>query len=402
EDYKRRSNSLRNRNSTKGTATTKTGNKIRVTTGSASLGSSSMTIPNGRIFEAVFASIKDQYRFEEELTAEKKSEMIDAAIAAMVKEMGDKYSSYIEPTKADAFTAGLAGQFEGIGAYVEMIDDNFTITSPIKGSPAEKAGVLPDDIVTAVDGEDIKDKSIQESIALIKGPAETAVTLTILRGLEVKQITVIRGKITIPSVTIKWDKSIPVIGIHQFNRDTKAKFEKILKEEVLTKNPKGLVIDLRNNPGGFLTSAVSMGEFFLNKGDLVFSVDYKKGGQEYTSSRKGELYDFWKKDGKKIAILQNKGSASASEIFTTMIQDYNIGEIVGTVSRGKGTVQEVKNYSNGGILKLTIAKWLSPKGRWIHEKGIIPGIEVEDPTAEERKAKIDLQFDRAVRYVLGG
>ncbi len=354
-----------------------------------------LRIPNARVLESIFGSINARYRFVDELTEEKKTKMIDAAITAMVKELGDKYSSYIEPEKVANFKDGLDGKFEGIGAYVEMIKDDLIITAPIKGSPAEKAGIEPGDVVITVDGESIKGNTIRESIDLIRGPKGTKVVLGILRDGMEKTIDVIRGRITIPSITLKWKNSVPIIGIHQFNRTTGADFKNMWQNEVLPKKPRGLVLDLRNNPGGFLTSAVEMGEFFLEKGKLIFSVEQRNGEKEYRSSRDGELASL-----KKLAVLQNKGSASASEIFTGMIQDYGIGKIVGAKSLGKGTVQEISNYSNGATLKLTVAKWLTPKDRWIHEDGIVPDVEVDDSTTEEKKKDIDRQLDAAIREIL--
>lgn len=355
-------------------------------------------LPNAYILEAIYKEIESRYKFSETLTAEKKRKMMDAAIVAMVKEVGDKYSSYIEPAKAKEFKDDLNGKFEGIGAYVELIDGKFTITAPIKGSPAEDAGILPGDVVTAVDGKSIENMSINDSINLVKGEAGTSVKLTILRvGIGTKEIVVIRGKITIPSVTIEWKNSIPVIGIHQFAKDTKSKLDTILKEEVLPKKPRGIIFDFRNNPGGFLTSAVDIGEYFSRNNEIIFSVEYKNGKQEYRSSRNGELLN-----QKNIIALQNPGTASASEIVIAMLKDTGRAKVIGTKSLGKGTVQEISNYNNAGILKLTIAKWLSPKGNWIHEKGIIPDIEIADPTPEEKKQKLDLQLDRAVRAILDG
>ncbi len=357
-------------------------------------------IPNGRILENVFRKIKTQYRFPEELTEEKETEMIEAAVTAMVNALGDKYTTYMEPEKTKSFQEGLEGQFEGIGAYVEMINEKFTITAPITGSPAEKAGIMPGDIVTKVDGVAVAGKSVTDIVSLIKGPAGSKVLLTIERNAISHDITVIRGQITIPSTTLKWEKSVPIIGIHKFTSTTGQDFKKILVEEVLPKKPRGIVLDLRNNPGGYLTSAVEMGEFFLNEKDLIFSVEYKGNKDEYRSSRKGELYGF-----KNLVILQNKGSASASEIFSSMARDYGIAKIVGTKSHGKGTVQEVDRQANGGTLKLTIAKWLTPKGTWIQEgeeslHGVPVDIEVPDPTIEEKLENIDRQLETAVNEVL--
>ncbi len=356
---------------------------------------SSINAPNMAIMESIYQAINTKYRFSEDLNEEKKKELIDAAIAGMVKALDDKYSSYIEPKKAEDFANNLNGNYEGIGAYVEMIEEKMTITSPLKGSPAEKAGIMAGDVITAVDGDSIKDISISDAIDLIRGPEGSIVVITIERNGAERDISVTRGKITVPSITLEWKSSIPVIGIHQFNKKTSNNFEKMLVEEVLPRNPKGIVVDLRNNPGGYLTSATDIGEFFLDQGKLIFSVEYKDSKKEYKARKNGLLNKF-----NNVVVLTNKGSASASEIFAGMIQDYEIGKIVGSTTLGKGTVQEISNYNNGGTLKLTVAKWLTPKGRWVHEKGIIPDVEIEDPTPEEKKKEIDRQLDTAVNMAL--
>ena len=351
---------------------------------------------NIQVLAAVFDEIERRYKFDDTLDQAKKDEIINTAIASMVKGIGDKYSSYIEPQKAADFKDSLNGEFEGIGAYVEMINDRFTITAPIKGSPAEAAGVLAGDIVNAVDGVSITGLSIREIVDKVRGPSGSKVKLDIIRNGRGLPVTVVRGKITVPSTTIMWKKGIPIIGIHQFTRDTGVKLETMILNEVLPKNPKGLIFDLRNNPGGFLTSAVDVGSLFLKKDAPIFKVEYKSGEQVYPSLKDGILSDF----KGKVVFLQNKGSASASEITTAMIQDYKIGTIVGMSSLGKGTVQEVLNYANGGTLKLTIAKWLSPKNRWIHLQGVTPDVQVSDPTAEEKSRKIDRQIDTALNSIL--
>ena len=360
--------------------------------------SGSSVLPNGRVLEAIYSEILQEYRFDDQLTTAKKEEMIDAAIAAMVKTLGDKYSSYIEPAQSKEFRDGLDGKFEGIGAYVEMIDKQFTITAPIKGSPAEYAGIEAGDVVLKVNGEDILELSQNDIIAKIKGPAGTSVTLLIKRGNTEKELKVVRNKVTIPSVTIEWQDSIPIVGVHQFNNDTQEEFEKILTEHILPKSPRGMVLDLRNNPGGFLTSAVQMGEFFVGNGDLIFTVEEKNNERQYRSSKDGILRNM-----DNIIVLVNKGTASASEILAGMLQDYGKAKLLGTTTLGKGTVQEVLNYPNGGILRLTIAKWLTPKDRWIQDgeiHGLIPDIEIEDPTTEERQLKLDRQKEKAVVEVL--
>ncbi len=352
---------------------------------------------NIAVLEEVMNQIKRKYKFSEDLDEKRQEDMVNQAIVKMVEGLDDKYSIYVEPEKANDFKESLTGQFEGIGAFVEMVDNQFMITAPITGSPAESAGIKAGDIVIAVDGESIDGLPIGESIKKIKGPAGTKVELTILRSGREKKITVTRGAITVPALKLEWKQSIPVIGIHQFSRDTGFKLEQMLKNEVLPKNPRGIIFDLRNNPGGFLTTAVDVGTLFLPKGSRVFSAEYKNREEVFSSKRKGILSDF----DKPMVFLQNKGSASASEILTSMIQDYGIGTIMGTTSHGKGTVQEVVSFTNGGSLKLTVAKWISPKGRWIHEKGVIPDIEVADPSAKDKKSNIDRQMGKAIREILG-
>ena len=352
-----------------------------------------------KMFVFVFYELETRGIFYEDLSDEELNEALEVGLEATVKKIGnitgDKYSSYIKNKKAQDYKQGLDGKFEGIGAYVELIDGKFTITSPIIGSPAEKSGILAGDIVISVDDESIDGKPISESIEMIKGPAGTKVKLSILREEENLDITVTRGKITIPSIELKWQDGIPIIGLHQFTHETKKLFGDLVNE-ILPENPVGLIIDLRNNPGGFLNSAVDVGEFFVDRGDVIFSVEYKKNGsQEYKSTRRGEFFGF-----DNIVVIQNKGSASASEILASMLQDYGIAKVVGTKSLGKGTVQEISNLTNGGILKLTIAKWFSPKKRWIHENGIEPDIEIPDPTLEEKKNKIDKQLDKAIEIIL--
>jgi C-terminal peptidase prc len=350
-----------------------------------------------QVFRSVQNQIEKKYRFGDELTEEKESQMLNQAIEALVKGLEDKYSSYIRPDKAEAFKEQLDGKFEGIGAYVEMVDHRFTITAPIVGSPAEAAGVKAGDVVTHVDDQDISGQTINEIINQVRGHAGTTVKLTILRQGQAQEVVVTRGEITIPPTTLKWQYGIPIIGLHQFSRETAPELKTLLEEEVLTKNPRGLVFDLRNNPGGFLNTAVNVGALFLPEGAEVFRVDYGENIEVFETAENGLLYDY----KGPIVFLQNRGSASASEILTSMIQDHELGTIVGQPSLGKGTVQEVLSFANGASLKLTVAKWITPKGRWIEGTGVIPDIEVADPTETDKKHDIDLQLQTALNIALG-
>ena len=164
-------------------------------------------------------------------------------------------------------------------------------------------------------------------------------------------------------------------------------------------NPRGIVFNLRNNPGGFLTSAVDVGGLFVEKDKVIFSTDYRDASRNtvYRAATDGVLKDY-----PNLVFLQNKGSASASEILNGMIQDYGVGTIIGETSVGKGSVQSILNFFNGGNLKITVAKWLTPNGRWIDEVGVVPDIEVTSPTAEEKLQNVDRQLDRAVQRVIQG
>jgi carboxyl-terminal processing protease len=353
-------------------------------------------IPNEHIFRAVFSEIINKYKFKENIAGDKLKKVIDGAIAGMVDSLGDKYSSYIPPANSNDFNSGLTGKFQGIGAYVEMIGKDFTITSPIKGSPAEKAGIMAGDIVLKIDGTSILGLNQNEIVKKIRGPRNTKVILNIRRSRTILDVEIIRGKITVPSLTLKWKSRIPVIGIHQFSGETADKLKIMLKNEILPKNVRGIIFDFRNNPGGFLTTASKMGSIFRKKGETIFYTEDLKKLSNYQVNKDGLLSDF----PGKIVVLQNKGTASASEIIIGMLQDYGQADkVIGTVSHGKGTVQEVLRLSNGASLKLTIAKWLTPKKRWIHKKGLIPDIEIPNPTKEENSRKIDKQLNKALEVV---
>lgn len=348
-----------------------------------------------KTLETIFNDLKSQYRFPEEITQKKKKAMLEAATEAMVEELGDKYTTYIKPAESKDYEDGLNGEMEGIGAFVEMLEGEVVITAPITGSPAELAGILPGDIVTHVNGHNIQEDSLTDAVQKIKGPAGTKVKLKIRRGHDNIDIYVTRGKIKVPSVTLKWKKSVPILGIHQFNHTTSEALLKKIQEEVLPKSSRGVILDLRNNPGGYLTEAVEIGEIFLKKGEKVFSTEYKNKTNEYISSKNGVLREM-----NKIIVLQNAGTASASEILISALKDYGRVRIIGETSHGKGVVQNLAQYNNGGILKVTIAKWISPHGTWLDGKGIIPDIKVASPTLEQKKQQIDPQLERAVQELL--
>nr|MDD3720188.1 S41 family peptidase [Candidatus Gracilibacteria bacterium] len=327
----------------------------------------------------------------------KKEDLVSGIVRGMVDALGDKHSEYMSPEEKKSFEDTLAGDFEGIGAVVEKVDLGVQVSMIIKGSPAKEAGLLNGDLITKADGVDLKDKNLYDAVKLIKGPAGTKVKLTILRAGEIssfeKEVT--RQKITIPSVQSKiFDKeNIGYIALNMFGDNTSSEFRDELKE-VNDKNVKGLIIDLRDNGGGYLQSAVEILSEFIPKGKVLVKTKYKGSliDNIYYSLNTGETFD------KKIVILVNGNTASASEITSGALREYNKAIIVGEKTYGKGSVQEPFELSNGGLLKLTIAKWFTPEGRNIDKDGIDPDIEVLF-TKDDYEKNYDRQLEEAKKVL---
>jgi len=292
----------------------------------------------------------------------------------------------------------LQGEYEGIGAWVDPSGDYLTIVTPMKGSPAEKAGLKPGDKVIAVDGEDVTGVNPELVIRRVLGPAGTPVRLTILReGQEPFDVTIIRAKITIPSVEGEMrDDGIAYVQLHTFGDKTTTELRNTL-EDLMAQNPKGLILDLRNNGGGYLNTAVDVASEFLPKGQVVLYEEYKDGTRKaYKTHGGGHATEI------PMIILVNEGSASASEIVAGAMQDYGRALLVGTTTYGKGSVQNwIPLSNNQGAVRITVALWLTPKGRQISGKGLQPDVEVE-MTEEDVEAERDPQLDKAVELILQG
>lgn len=314
--------------------------------------------------------------------------LIYGAIEGMVQELGDKHSNFERPGN-NALIESLSGEIEGIGAVIQMQEEQVVVVSPIVGSPAEKAGVMADDIITAVDDVNIKGMKLTDVVARIKGKRGTQVKITILRGTQVVNLNITRDVVKIISVSIKrTSDNIAQVVLSSFGENTEAEFRRVV-DDIANKAPKGIIIDLRNNPGGFLNTAITLAGYFINKGDKVAGVKYPDHEDSYNAVGTAELAKY------KIMILVNKGSASASEILAGALQDYGLATVIGDQTYGKGTVQELSDFNDGSVLKITVAEWLTPKGRSIEKNGITPDIIVKI-TDEERKAGKDPQMDRAL------
>jgi carboxyl-terminal processing protease len=324
--------------------------------------------------------------------------LMRGAIRGMLAALGDQHTSYMDPDQFRQVNAGLGQEYEGIGAYVDTTGEYMTIISPMPGSPAEKAGLKSGDTIIKVDGEDMTGIDGNLVLKRVLGPAGTPVTLTIVRKGEDKpfDVTIVRQKIKILTTESKMlDKGIGYIKLTSFGENTKAELEKAITD-LKAQNPKGLILDLRGNGGGYLETAIDVASQFLPKG-VVVSEEYGDGRKDTYEVRQGGLAT-----DIPLVILVNEGSASASEITAGAIQDYGRGKLVGVKTYGKGSVQIVTTLKNdGGAVRITIAHWLTPNGRQIDKKGLEPDVEVT-MTEDDVKAGKDPQLDKAIDILLQG
>ncbi len=323
--------------------------------------------------------------------------MTYGAIRGALNTLDDPFTGFLEPKVAAINREDDSGSFEGIGAYVTMREGRLVIVNTFKDQPAEKAGLQRDDIVLKVDDTPIENMSIYEAITLIRGPAGTQVRLTILRGgEETFEVTITRARIDIPVVEAEMrEDGIAYVSLFEFSSDSSAKLEDAIRQ-LLAQKPKGLILDLRGNPGGWLNEAVLTAGLFLPRNDLVLIERFKDGTQQpYRTTRKPVAPDI------PLVVLVDGGSASASEIVAGALQDHGRALLIGEKTFGKGSVQFAHELSNGAELRVTVARWFTPNDRAIHGQGLEPDISVEI-TQKDVEANLDPQLDRAVEYLLTG
>jgi carboxyl-terminal processing protease len=298
----------------------------------------------------------------------------------------------MDPDLYDNQTSQLQGSYEGIGAYVDLRGDYLMIVSPIEGSPAEAAGLQPGDKVIAIDGEDMTGVPPEEARSKIIGPEGTQVTLTVSREGERTplEFSITRAKITMNSAEGRMlDNGIGYVDINTFGDSTTRELRNAL-ENLLAQDPRGLIIDLRNNPGGYLTTAVEVSSEFIEEGPILYEKFGNGDLKEHDALGNGQATEI------PLVVLVNQGSASASEILTGALQDYERATVVGVQSYGKGSVQIWQPLSNNqGAARVTIAKWLTPDKRAIDHIGLTPDVIVE-MTEEDFTANDDPQLDAAV------
>lgn len=345
------------------------------------------------LFWEVWDTLVNNYVDQEDLNEKK---MFYGALRGLVASLGDPYTVFMDPVVAQDFADDLSGTFEGIGAEIGMKNDILTIIAPLPEMPAQKAGLKAGDNIYAIDGESTMGMGVEEAVRQIRGPKGTDVTLSISRSGEngLKEITITRNTIQVKSVRteLRTDDNIYVIKIGNFNEDTEALFGQAARDAI-NKNPAGLILDLRNNPGGFLDTAIEIASEWA-EGVVVT--------EQYSEEKKNEHLARGRARLKEIptVVLVNQGSASASEIVAGALQDNDRATIVGMKTFGKGSVQTLASLTDGSSLKITVAKWLTPSGRSINDEGIMPDIEI-DLTAEDYNADRDPQFDAAVAILLG-
>ncbi|HBV58373.1 MAG TPA: S41 family peptidase [Candidatus Magasanikbacteria bacterium] len=325
------------------------------------------------------------------------------SIEGLLASLGDPYSVFLKPENAKRFSQDLAGSFSGIGAELGMKKEAIVIIAPLPESPAEKSGIKAGDIIVAVDGADTVGWSLDEAVNKIRGVKGTAVKLKIWRdGADKPQeISIVRDTIVIKSLTWKMINNegkddakgdIAYMKIAHFNEDTSDLFEKAVAD-IVVQAPKALIVDLRNDPGGFLDTAVRLTSEWVPKGVIVREV-FSNGREEvYTSNGKHRLTQM------KTIVLVNEGSASASEIMAGALQDYGKATLVGQKTFGKGSVQDYEQLPDGSGLKITVAEWLTPNGRHINKNGVMPDkvVEISDEAAKD--ATKDLVMEEALKMV---
>ncbi len=341
------------------------------------------------------------------------SQLFYGAVSGIVESLGDPYSVFLNPEVSKKFSDELSGSFEGIGAEIGLRENQLTIIAPLPGTPADRAGLRAGDLVLTIDGKDTSNMALDYAVSIIRGQKGTKVTLKIYRTGEdqPRELVIARDKIEIDSVRFVketfdkesnktvtkeyelMDGNIAYIQLRYFNENTLGDWNKTI-QTVLSKNPKGIILDLRNNPGGFLQTAIEIAGEWVNGKNVVLERLRDGTVIEYKANAIARLANI------PTLVLVNGGSASGSEIVAGALQDYGLAKLVGETTFGKGSVQDLKEFSDGSSVKLTIAEWLTPKGKNINEAGIEPDVKVE-LTKDDYDNNRDPQLEKALLLLRG-
>ncbi len=345
------------------------------------------------IFWNTWNILHDKYVDKDKLNTQ---ELVYGAVDGLVKAVGDPYTVFLKPKESESFNQEISGSFGGVGIEIGLRDNVITVIAPLKGTPAERAGLLAGDKILKVGDKSTEGMKVNEAVNLIRGPKGTPVKLTIGRdGQALREVSIIRDTIRVPTVSWKLvDDDIAYIQLFVFNRNVDGDFKKIARE-ITGSGAAGIILDLRNNPGGLLDSAVNIASYFLDP-DLTVTKERFGDGREndFRSLANGRLKDY------PLVAIINKGSASASEILAGALRDNRGVTIVGETSFGKGSVQQVEELAGKSSLKVTVAKWFTPKGISISDEGVSPDVEVKR-TEDDINNNRDPQLDKAREIIRG-
>lgn len=347
------------------------------------------------LFWQVFETLPKTYFDKSKIDGQK---LLHGAISGMVRSLGDPYTAFLDPKQNESVKSELSGSYEGVGIQIGFNKEKrLVVIAPLSGTPAQALGVLPKDLILKIDKRETFDLTLPEAVDLIRGPAGTKVKLVLQHegADESFDLEIERAKITVKSVEVKFEnkdsKKIALIKVSRFGETTDREWDEAVNQ-VQLERASAVIVDMRNNPGGLLTSSVHLASDFI--GGVVVKQEFADGSvKSLEADHKGELTKI------PLVVIVNAGSASASEIFAGAIQDKNRGKIVGEVSFGKGTVQDAVELPQGAGLHVTVAKWLTPSGRFIHDLGIVPDIEVKMSAADVQNEN-DLQLSKALEIVI--
>jgi carboxyl-terminal processing protease len=341
----------------------------------------------------VYSFLQDKYLYPDQINDKKDIEL--GSIKGLVNSLDDPYTVYFSKDEYNSFQENLEGKFEGIGAEIGLKEDKLIIVAPIDGTPANKAGLLPGDEIVTINGEDTIGLSVEKAVTKIRGEKGTEVKLEIARKGQdgLKTFTITREIIDIPNIKVEEKDGIAIVSISQFQAETAQELDSKLAE-INQKGIKKVVLDLRNNPGGYLQAAVDTIQLFAPKGSIAVIEKGKndKIVEELKTKKNPKYGDI------NLVVLVNEGSASASEIVAGALRDLKKTQLIGKKTFGKGVVQSIQEFSDGSVLKYTIAEWFTSSGKAINKEGIKPDIEVEFKV-EDIKNKKDPQLDKALETI---
>ncbi len=317
------------------------------------------------------------------------------AIEGLTASYGDPYTAFFPPKEAQQFEDGMRGDFGGIGIEIGIKGNALTVIAPLKGTPGERAGLKAGDFILKIDDKFTAGMSTEDAVSLIRGPKGTSVTLAVKQDGTVKDISITRDTIIIPTIDTKMrDDGVFVISLYNFSANSPQLFRGALREFILSGDDK-LILDLRNNPGGYLEAAIDMASWFLPQEKTIVIED--GGNNTPKKIHKSKGYNVFN-ENLRMAVIINGGSASASEILAGALSEHHIAKLVGEKSFGKGSVQELVDITTDTSLKVTVARWLTPKGHSISENGITPDIIAKENKGDIEK-KIDAQMEKAIEVL---